>query len=305
MGANNEIYLGIGHVSHDEKLGAYYQDFTAAMYHFENNSLGEFDEKGIPYLIESGRKYYSVVAVIQYGLILHDLILRNENNLNYKAQLLNCLNWLIEKSEIYKDSIVWRSEENTHYHLEKGWISAMYQGQAISLFLRAAQMFEDEKYIKLSMDIFKFFKYDYSDGGVKRIDNSGNIWFEEYPTDPPSYVFNGFVYTVFGILDFYRFTKNREAKELYYACIETIEKNIHKYDRFYWTVYDQLKKELVSYYYQKNVHIPLVSILYLLTKNEKFDKLEKKWSKQKDSKLNQALVSIMYRIQPRIIKFLK
>ena len=305
MGANNKIYLGVGHVSFDEILGAYYQDFTPAMYHFENNSLGKFDENGIPYIIEPDRNYYSVVAVIQYGLILHDLILKGENVLNHQKSLLNCLNWLIANSEVFKDSVVWRNAENTHYHLEKGWISAMYQGQAISLFLRAAQMFEDETYIKLSKDIFMFFKYDYSEGGVKRIDNSGNIWFEEYPTDPPSFVFNGFVYTIFGILDYYRFTKDQEAKDLYDSCIETVEKNIHKYDRFYWTLYDQLKKELVSYYYQKNVHIPLVSILYLLTKSEKFDRLKKKWTKQKNIKVNLLFVSLMYRIQPRIIKLLK
>jgi len=304
LGANNNIILGVGNVSFDSKLGAYYQDFTPALYHIENDSIGQVDDKGIPYVIEGDRQYYSPVYIIQYGLILHDLVIKEIKPEENKVKLLKLIDWLIENSEEFKDSIVWRSEKNTHYNLEKGWISAMYQGQAISFFLRMSQLFDEPKHILFSEKIYKYFKFDFSEGGAKREDSNGYVWLEEYPTSPPSYVLNGFVYAIFGVLDLYRVTGNADAKILYESCIDTLKNNIHKYDLWYWSRYDQLKQELVSYYYQKNVHIPLVKILFLLTNEKKFDLLEKKWNQQLNSSYKISLVKVMYRIQPRIKKLL-
>ena len=301
MSVNNNIYLGIGNVSKSQNLGLYYQDFTPAIYHFENNSLGGFDDKGIPYIIDNGISFYSVIAIIQYGIIQHDLYLKDKDE-SRKEILLNCLNWLDSKSETFNDSLIWRSEKNTQYNLDKGWTSAMYQGQAISLYLRAFQLFDEPKYLHISEKAFNYFKFDFLEGGAKRVDRNGYIWLEEYPTNPPSFVLNGFVYAVLGVLDLFRVTGNTDAKKLYDSCIETLIKNIYKYDIWYWTRYDQLKKELVSYYYQKNVHIPLVKILYLLTSEPCFDHLDKKWSKQLNNKFGYLLVQLMYRIQPRIKK---
>jgi heparosan-N-sulfate-glucuronate 5-epimerase len=305
MAANNSINLEIGNVSWDAQLGGYYQDFREAVYHFENNSIGVFDDHGIPILIDGDRKYYSVVYIIQYALMQHEFILHNENVEERTKHLENCMHWLDENSEEFKDSIVWRSVDNYHYNLKEGWISAMYQGQAISLYLRAAQLLNNPTYISTAEKIFQFFKYDYSEGGAKRTDGRGYVWLEEYPTEKPSYVLNGFIYALFGVVDLYRVTQNEEAKILYDKCLNTLENNVTKYDRFYWSVYDQLKNELVSSYYQKNVHIPLMEIMFKLTNKTIFEKLYIKWQKQLNSKICKLIVFIMYRIQPRLMKFYK
>jgi len=55
MGVNNNLYLGIGNVSWEPNLGAYYQDLKEAIYHFDNitfdslpnqleNILNNFDD---------------------------------------------------------------------------------------------------------------------------------------------------------------------------------------------------------------------------------------------------------------------
>lgn len=305
MAVDNSIVLGVGNCSKDKVLGPYYQDFKAAIAHFEQNNLGNFDAKGIPYLVEEDRNYYSVVYVIQYALIQFEFIYEKNDLENREKIVLNCLNWIEENAEEFHGCIVWRSEANHHYHLDKGWISSMYQGQAISLFLRAYQHFNEVKYLDLTHRIFPFFDIEFKDGGVKRIDENGFLWYEEYPTDPPSFVLNGFVYTIFGILDYYRVTGDEKAKKLYDECIKTLVANVKKYDRFYWTVYDQLKLELVSYYYQKNVHIPLMQILFELTGEKIFKDLNVKWTKQLNNPIYKLLVKVMYRVQPRLIKLIK
>lgn len=306
MSVNDNLNLGVGNISHDRELGAYYQDLAPAIYHFEHNSMGAFDERGIPFLREEKRDYYSIVYVIQYALINHDLMLIDASTADEKKRIIkNCLDWLEEKAEDFRDSLVWRSEHNEQYKLPKGWISAMYQGQAISLFLRAYQLFGEEKYLKIAEKTFEFFKYDYAEGGVKRIDENGFIWFEEYPSDVPSLVLNGYIYTLFGIYDLYRVTKSEEAGQLFDECVRTLENNLHKYDVWYWSVYDQLKRELVSYYYQKNVHIPLMEIMYHLTGKQIFNKYAEKWKKNLNSAFDRFVVKIMYRVQPRIRKWSK
>lgn len=305
MPVNNELNLGVGNISHDEKLNAYYQDITPAIYHFENNSMGDFDENGIPYLYDAKGRQYSIVYVIQYALINHDLMLRGVDAENKKRIIKKCLDWLEENSEVFQDSLVWRSDYNEQYKLPKGWVSAMYQGQAVSLFLRAYQLFGQEKYLTAAEKAFEFFKYDYAEGGAKRTDENGCLWFEEYPSATPSLVLNGYIYTMFGFYDLYRVTKNENAKHLFDECVKTLENNLHKYDVWYWSVYDQLKRELVSYYYQKNVHIPLMEIMYQMTGKEIFKKYAEKWTKNLNSTFNKLIVKIMYRVQPRIRKWTK
>ncbi|GAB5418341.1 MAG: hypothetical protein Crog4KO_15550 [Crocinitomicaceae bacterium] len=305
MKVNNDIHLGCGHISLEKELGGYYQDFREAIYHFDNNSLGRFDDKGIPYLVEKDRDVYSIVYVIQYALIQHEFLMHEGTSEERIDTIKNCISWLDEQSEPFKDAIVWRSAKNIQYNLPDGWISSMYMGQAISLYLRAYQLFGDTKYLETAEKAFNFFQYDYSEGGVKRIDENGNLWLEEYPTDPASYVLNGFAYTFFGILDLYRVTGSTEAKKMYDSCIQTLENNIHKYHRWYWSVYDQKKEQLVSFYYQKNVHIPLMEILYKLTKKPIFERYYKKWERQLSSSFNRFIVQVMYRVQPRLKRLRK
>lgn len=301
-GVDNNIKLGVGVISFNTKLEGYYQDVAASLTHIEGGIFANFDDNGIPYCIEGDIKKYYIVTIIQYALICYEFIVKEQYVDGYKKKFLKCIAWLENKKEIFKDSYVFMSEENNHYGLKKGWVSGMYQGQAISLYLRAYQLTGDYSYLSTAEGIFNSFKYDYADGGFKRIDDKGYLWFEEYPTAKPSYVLNGFVYAMFGLLDLYRVTGNIDAKVMWDECVRTVENNLYKYDVWYWSIYDQLKKELVSYYYQKNVHIPLMQILHGLTGKEIFSYYAVKWEKNLNSTFNKIITKIMYRIRPRILK---
>lgn len=301
-GVNNNIKLGIGTISFDKKLNGYYQDVSASLTHIEDGIFADLDENGIPYCIEGENKNYYIVTIIQYALICYEFIVKEIDVKNNRNKFMQCINWLENKKERFQDSYVYRSDENNHYRLSSGWVSGMYQGQAISLYLRAYQLTGDNSYLSTAEMIFNSFKYDYSEGGFKRIDEKGFLWFEEYPTVKPSYVLNGFIYSMFGLLDLYRVTGNIDAKETWEECVKTVENNLYKYDVWYWSVYDQLKKELVSYYYQKNVHIPLMQILHGLTGKKIFSYYAVKWEKNLNSSFNNIITKIMYRIRPRILK---
>lgn len=301
-GIDNNLELGVGNISMDEDLGMYYQDISPAMVHISKGVFAKFDDYGIPHSVHNGKAIYYIVTVIQYGLICYDLFCKKQDVEKNKNNFFGVINWLDQRKEFFKDAVVWRSNDNIQYGLKKGWISGMYQGQALSLYLRAYQLSENSEYLETAEKILKSFYIDYEEGGFKRIDKDENIWFEEYPTETPSFVLNGFVYGIFGLLDLYRVTKNSEAKKLWDASIKTIVENLTKYDIWYWSVYDQKKKQLVSYYYQKNVHIPLMQILYGLTQKEIFNTYAIKWEKSLKNPLHRLITKIMYRVRPKIQK---
>lgn len=299
-GIENDILLGPGNVSLDPVLGAYYQDIVPSLVHIRKGIFAKLDENGIPYLEINNQRNYAPVLVIQYGLAHYDLLIKGENNTENSKIVLNTLNWLDLNKDSFKDSIVWRSDENLQYGIPKGWISGMYQGQAISLYLRAYQTFKDIHYLHTAEQIFNSFKYDYSEGGFMRVDERNCLWYEEFPTEKPSYVLNGFVYSILGILDLYRVTGNVLAKKLWDSSVSTLEQNLHRYDVWYWSVYDQMKEQLVSYYYQKNVHIPLMKIMYGLTQKDIFLFYATKWEKNLNKSFHRFVTKIMYRVKPRL-----
>jgi hypothetical protein len=304
MKANNDIKLGTGAISFDTHLGSYYQDFVPAAEHIDTGSFASLDEDGVPYTPANEKRIYNAVMICQYALIQFELLQKEKEPHTSKFKAL--LNWLDDHAESFDDkALVWRTAPRAKYGLHKPWVSAMTQGHIISVYLRAYQLFGEKRYLEHAEKAFEYLHYDYADGGVQRIDENGYLWLEEYPSEPASYVLNGYIYALFGVLDLYRVTKSEAAKKMYDEGIRTLEDNIHRYHRWYWSSYDLSNKELVSYYYQKNVHIPLVKILFMLTENPLFDIYYKKWSKQLDSPISKLVVPIMYRIQPRLPKIQK
>lgn len=299
---DTSIYLGKGFVSDASILGRYYQDTTPAMVHIREELYAKLDENDIPYFKKGENRDYTPMLVIQYGLMSHDLILKQVSIDENHNSLRACMHWLDENKITFYDSVVWRVNENKQYNLPQGWISGMYQGQALSLYLRAFQMYKDEHYLKTAKLIFNSFQYDYEEGGFKRIDEHGCLWFEEYPTSTPSYVLNGYIYSILGIYDYYRVTKDEKALKIWNDCLHTLKTNLHKYDVWYWSVYDQLKEQLASYYYQKNVHVPLMQIMYQLTGDEMYNHYAVKWEKSLNNPIHRTITKIMYRIQPRLKK---
>lgn len=299
---NSNLLLDIGNASSSAHLGRYYQDFSPAICHIEGGIFAHLDDFGIPFIILNQTRYYYPILVIQYGLMAHEFIQMNLEVDKYTSVLKKCIEWLEENWQIFRDAIVWENPEELQFRIPKGWVSGMAQGQAISLYLRVYQLYNDPKYLVTAEKIYNSFNYSYEEGGFMRRDEKDCIWFEEFPTSKPSFVLNGFIYAILGIYDLYRINRSDELKNMWDQCVNTLETNLYKYDVWYWSIYDQNKKQLVSYYYQKNVHIPLMKIMYQLTNKEIFNFYAKKWKRNLDNPFHRMLTKIMYRVHPRLQK---
>ncbi|RVE40927.1 hypothetical protein evm_014423 [Chilo suppressalis] len=85
--------------------------------------------------------------------------------------------------------------------LRPGWHSAMSQGHAISVLSRAYHRTGDVLYLSAAKKALFLLDVPSAEGGVKAMWMDKYVWYEEYPTKPPLFVLNGFIYTLLGLYD--------------------------------------------------------------------------------------------------------
>lgn len=292
----------------DQKLGFYYVDMIPTVQYTMSESYGPFDQFGIPMVdydkaflsrFKFSRKkfgiHYTPVTIQQFALGLHDEILKGEDQ--YLKIFETQLNWLIDELYFVQDLnfAVWKHTFDQYsYNIKSPWVSAMAQGQGISLLLRAYQLKEDEKYLQLAIYAGEAFFYELKDGGVAFIDDEGNIWLEEYPSIPVSHVLNGFIWAIFGVYDLYKVTNDKKYSQLFDQCIKTISKNISFYNVNGWSKYDLIRSDLSSLEYHLT-HIAQLQVLKSILNNSFFDKYLDLWIKSvKDKNLNLLKISKIY-----------
>jgi len=301
MEGSKTIILPTGDVSNDSNLGTYYIDMRPAEVHYTSNIWGgKFDDDGVPMCGNGkGEHFYFPINIAQYGFILHARYLKNPEQ-EILNKLLACIKKLDEIATVERDYTVWYHKHyEEKYGISPPWASAMAQGELISFYLRMYQLLGKEEYLATAGKAYNYMKISYENGGVRRIDNEGNLWLEEYPSDPPSFVLNGFIYAISGLFDLYRVTSREDVKADIDACILTLKRNLRRFDTGYWSRYDLLKRELVRYYYQRNVHVPQMDVLFQLTGEPLFLYYRDKWLRTLNP-FNYFLVKIMYRVHWRV-----
>jgi len=97
-----------------------------------------------------------------------------------------------------------RSKYPSGNEIPQGWISGMGSGHALSVLTRAFKNSGDQRYLKAAIKALKPFKGYTHQGGLKARFLDKYDWFEEYPTNPNSFVLNGFMYALLGLYDLWQ-----------------------------------------------------------------------------------------------------
>ena len=281
----------------------------------DKGEFGPFDEHGIPMVdydkwysenkvSEKSVKYgvhYTPVTIAHYAFGIFSNL--NSNGADEQNKFVRLASWFVDHIHETKEGFgVWQHHfPMPVYHLQPPWVSAMAQGEGISVLLRAWQLTEDETYLRTAHLAFKSFEYHQRNGGVQNIDEDGNIWFEEYPSNPPGHVLNGFIFALLGLWEYYKVTGNTSAKNLWENGLLTLEKNIQKYDCGYWTIYDQYTKHVVGQKYH-DLHVQQMKVLYELSGKGIFLKYYQAWSRYCRNPFNQLQRTIRPRIRKEYIK---
>jgi heparosan-N-sulfate-glucuronate 5-epimerase len=272
-------------------IGAYYVDTRP-----KHIYIGKFDNEDIPLLEFDGSYKYFPVTIAQYALGNFDMYL-DTNDIKYFKIAEKCADWLLNNLEEIEPNVFGyiNNVDKDIYSLKKVWLSSLAQGQALSLLARCYSINRNEKYIRTCKKILVSYEVLSEDKGVLSYLND-NYFYEEYPSSIPSFVLNGFIFSLWGLLDFYIVSKDEKANELYRKGLKTLEKNIHLYNvRFInWSRYDLYPFKIIditSGFYHK-LHIEQLKAMYLLTNKEIYKEYYTKWENSYNNKAIYVIATI-------------
>jgi hypothetical protein len=266
-------------------LESYHIDVQPFAIKVDNQDFGGFDANGIPFVdydkINMPVKgiQYNPALVARYAIAYFEKYDISQNK-NCREIFINQINWLVNNLNEKKDRDVglWQYFFDLPSWLQKSpWVSAIAQGLGLSALSRAYQLTSDEYLFGKVKKVYNSYSLEIEEGGISHIDNNGDLWFEEYPTVPPSHVLNGFIYALFGLVDYYQVHRHPEVINLFLKGLTTLEKNLIRYDTGFWSLYDLSKRTLADTHYHHNTHIPQLTALFKITGKEVFKKTIQKW----------------------------
>lgn len=120
--------------------------------------------------------------------------------------------------------------------------SSMGQGHALSVLSRAYyHSGGDVKYLQAALAGLKPFNVSSREGGVLAMFLDQVPWYEEYPTQPSSFVLNGFIYSLLGLYDLMSVAprdQRVEAAKLFKQGMNSLKQLLPIYDTGSGSVYD-------------------------------------------------------------------
>ena len=256
----------------------YYIDWTG----LENFQSYIFDQKGIPQVNCFGKTgvYYNPITIAQYGLYL---LGKWETLGKESARRLafECGNWLVQNGQPYKfGSIAWIYDfDLIFYNRQAPWISAMAQGEAISLLIRLNILQGNDSFLSTVKKAMNVFRHPVEEGGVLDYLENGSVVFQEYPSVPPAHVFNGHVFSLLGLWDYAQFLQDKEMKDLAQAGLRSLEKNWGLWDTGYWTRYDLFGPQRLASPMYHELHIRQLKVLARLFDKPNLLNVALRWEK--------------------------
>jgi rhamnogalacturonyl hydrolase YesR len=246
------------------------------------------DEEGVPVFRKDGKVYNHPVRLGHHAIFYVNSyrMTKNPEYLKKAEQLAERL----AKIAVHEENRMYFPYDFDVYlhnipseHFKPKWYSGMAQGQALSAFSRLYQETKNPKYLKWADETFNsLVKLRENDGKiwVSMVDDQQYFWIEEYPTEEPTHVLNGYIYAIFGVYDYYQITKKEEAKNVLMASMTTIHDNIHR-----WRVPGDLSRYGLKYEHQSKlyhkIHIHQLQVLYKITGASRFKEMSELFTKDK------------------------
>lgn len=270
------------YITHDKEYVAKFRDTGVV-----------FDDQGVPWNnFRWGGPYRYSVTIGHHGLSEISRFLKTGDQDNLSAAV-SVADWLVENQ---REDGAWPVDFDHNWFpprcrvIKSPWVSAMGQGLCISLLSRLAAVLQRsgdsaaaEIYVRTARMAIEPFKLRVSDGGVSAKLFDRHVFYEEYPTEPSSFVLNGFIYSLLGLYDFYLLTSCRDAHSLYKSGIETLDVCLPFYDLGRCTAYDLTHLTCVGYppnvarYSYHFIHVQLLSVLNAL-EDGRFSVFLERWA---------------------------
>lgn len=193
----------------------------------EEQRKTDFDADGLAITNYDGKRVFHPVDSAWKLMVVADSYEHGQDPRDWEILEKN-LKHAIKHSVVDAEGGRWFVYEFDHahkdMHMRAPWVSGMSQGMMLSLISRMYDLRPSEELKTYADEIFKTFLKKRTPGEfwvtnpVPCPDDSSLtcVFLEEYPLDDrETHVVNGHIYAMLGLHDYYRMTKNPQAKELF------------------------------------------------------------------------------------------
>jgi len=179
------------------KLGRYYLDFDS-----KAEYPGKFTSDGIPlYSFFGEPDIEHPIVVAQYAFGIFELLYQSGfKDLDLKNKFIGLADWFIKNQVQTAAGTGWLVKYKIpEYGMWGPWLSALAQGEAISVLCRASLITDSMQYSGLAIAALVPFEKEVKEGGLLNYFNNTPIY-EEYPSPIRTVgVLNGFMFSLFGL----------------------------------------------------------------------------------------------------------
>jgi len=180
------------------------------------------------------------------------------------------------------------------YACEPGFRSAMAQGLAISLLLRAYQATGTPAYLERAVSASSSYFYEIRDGGVTWRGADGGVVFEGAAALPPSHILHGWIYAIWGLFELCLLVDDARTKTLCAESLATLRTYLPHYDGEAWSYYSLLAapngfRPYATLEYHA-FHIAQLHVLASMTGDDYFASTALRWQAQLDSRRSRRRV---------------
>lgn len=262
----HHVEQGKGKIYSVDKIAGYYNDLTEKITRF-----GKQDVDVPKTFVDTGEEIYFSIPIFQYGLAAYDLYLLNSDKTMLKKTLA-CADWAVDNQNENGSFTTFEFKDKNHPY------SSMAQGEAISLLIRAHLETNNDKYIDAAKKALDFMLVPKSEGGVCEYTDDGILLYEFTGFEV---VLNGWIFSLWGIFDYCKYTNDDKAKQALLSTLSALEKRLPSYDIKYWSKYDG-GKNICSPFYHK-LHIAQLEAMHELFGDEIYKEYADKWSEYQNS----------------------
>jgi heparosan-N-sulfate-glucuronate 5-epimerase len=175
------------------------------------------------------------------------------------------------------------------YRLRAPWISAMAQGQGASLLVRLHLALGDQRFAEAARRALAPMQVPTSRGGAAA-ELDGDLFPEEYPTDPPSFVLNGAIFALWGYRDVAVGLADGDSGRRFEAGLDRLAASIGRWDTGRWSRYDLFPHPVAnltsSFYHQ--LHIQQLEAMELLAPRPELTAARERFERYAGSRVDRA-----------------
>lgn len=234
---------------------------------------------------ERGESIVFATTIFQYGLGCYDLLLL-DNKEEYLSQFIKCVDWAVMNQDSFGG---WDVSAFAGIDSRYG---AMAQAEGCSLLLRAYVLLNEDLYLERAKKAIDLMLRPIEKGGTALYHGNDLILLEFTNT---SVVLNGWIFSLFGIYDYYLVTKDHQYFENLQRTLNSLKSRLCDFDTGFWSKYN-LNNSIASPFYHK-LHISQLEALSMIDSDIRWITYKDLFESYQNSKIKRSFAILVKVLQ--------